>query len=118
MMVFAESVLASVKGGSQPGFRPYIHGEHTAFGASAHYVTDGREKYVWLGWSGAEQLFDLREDPQEMRDLSMVTPQRTAHWREILVRELADRSEGLARDGKLVAHVNVPPVMEHVIRKA
>lgn len=85
--------------------RPSVHGEHTMFGQSMQWLTDGREKYVWLSGSGTEQLFDLTCDPQELNDL-MRTPQggsRAARWREALIAELAGREEGFTDGQRLIA---------------
>ncbi len=74
-------------------WREFLHGEHTGFGQSIHYLTDGRHKYVWWSGTGREQLFDLQTDPQECRDLthSATLP----IWRGRLIECLGSREEGL-----------------------
>ena len=48
--------------GQQIPWRNYLHGEHSwcySHEQAMHYLTDGREKYIWLAHLGKEQLFDL-----------------------------------------------------------
>ena len=47
---------------STPGCYEYEHGNH--------YVTDGRHKYVWYTQTDREHLFNLDEDPLELKDLA------------------------------------------------
>jgi hypothetical protein len=51
-------------------WRSYVHGEHTILGQSQHWITDGREKYLWWSGTGHEQLFALSDDPQELHNLA------------------------------------------------
>lgn len=95
--------------GDAAGWRPYLHGEHTGFGQSIEYLTDGRHKYVWWSGTGREQHFDLLSDPQERHDLW-----RSADielWRRRLVECLTGREEGFVADGKLVTGRPVKPVL-------
>ncbi|MFC7404763.1 arylsulfatase [Georgenia alba] len=96
------SVLGIARG-ADPGWRQHLHGEHTRFGQSIHFLTDGREKYIWCSGTGVEQLFDLVADPHECRDLARDARHgpRLAAWRKRLVDELADRPEGFVADGRL-----------------
>ena len=84
--------------GEQADWRPHIHGEYAD---SMHFLTDGKEKYVWFTGGGREQLFDLVEDPMECCDLSKrpESAERIASWRGRLVEELKGRPEGFT-DGK------------------
>jgi arylsulfatase A-like enzyme len=107
-----ESLLALARG-ERDGWRDYVHGEHASDGvqdvaASNHWITDGREKYVWFSQTGREQLFDLLEDPQELEDRTEQRPERVAAWRRKLIRELEGREEGYVEGGKL--QVGRPPV--------
>jgi arylsulfatase A-like enzyme len=94
--------------GTDTGWREYLHGEHgNGYGKhqSNHYLTDGKEKYVWYTDSGKEQLFDLSADPHELHDLAASKPHagRLKTWRGRLIRELADRPEGFTDGKKLIA---------------
>jgi len=90
--------------GESPPWRECLHGEHTAFGGSIHWLTDGHEKYVWLSSSGREQLFDLGDDPREVHDLAQRpdSAARVAHWRNRLVQELTGREEGFTDGARLI----------------
>lgn len=99
--------------GEIPDWREYIHGEHTHGRTSNHWLTDGREKYIWFSQTGQEQLFDLTSDPTESRELSTVPEyqERLLHWRRLMIRELVGRPEGFIQDGTLVAGRPVSPVL-------
>ncbi|HET7771653.1 MAG TPA: arylsulfatase [Chloroflexota bacterium] len=98
--------------GESVDWRLDVHGEHTTLGQSAHWLTDGREKYIWLSGSGDEQLFDLSEDPQELHDLSRRGDPRLQRWRDRMVLTLRDRPEGFVSDGALVPGRPVSPILE------
>ncbi|MDR1190466.1 MAG: arylsulfatase [Verrucomicrobiales bacterium] len=102
------SLLAQARGAAG-GVREQLHGELTMLGQSCQWLTDGREKYLWFSRAGREQLFDLRTDPHECRDLARVpaSTARLAWWRTRLAEELAGRAEGFAQDGRL--HPGCPP---------
>lgn len=106
------SVLPLARGGDVP-WRSFLHGEHVHLGQSVHWLVGGGEKYVWCSGTGAEQLFDLRADPQErhdrVRDPDGAVPLR--RWRARLVEVLADRPEGFVRNGTLVTGRPVDEVL-------
>lgn len=85
-------------------WREFLHGEHTLFGESMQWLTDGRSKYIWLSQSGREQLFDLVEDPDELVDLgdSPDHADELSLWRQRLITVLEGREEGFVLDGRLV----------------
>ncbi len=104
--VEGKSFLAQARGEKKP-IRDYLQGELTLFGQSIQWVTDGREKYIWLSKHGIEQFFDLEVDPQELHDLARepgpkVKP-RLDLWRSRLVSELEGRPEGYVKNGQLIA---------------
>ena len=103
--VEGHNVLPQARGGGRP-VREYLHGELALFGQSMQWVTDGKEKYVWLSKDGGEQFFDLQVDPRELHDLALepspATVRRLDSWRERLTRELAGRPEGYVENGRLV----------------
>lgn len=116
--VEGKSLLPAAKG-DKSAVREYLHGEHGAFGGSMHWLTDGRQKYIWLSWSGHEQLFDLQKDPQEMHDLAADSANASAvgKWREKLICELTDREEGYVDGGKLVPGGKVTACLSHLFKK-
>jgi len=92
--------------GKQPTWRPYLHGEHAG---TAHFLTDGVEKYIWFAADGREQFFNLKDDPTECHDLSRTV--NLAEWRNRLIRELRNRPEGFTDGKKLIAGCRYAPVI-------
>ncbi len=99
--------------GQDVKWRSHIHGEHVYRDESVHWVTDGREKFIWHSGSGREMFFDLTNDPQELHDLSQEQQcaQRLAHWRCVLIQELAGREEGFSDGRQLITSRPVKPVL-------
>lgn len=114
--VDGKSLLPFARGESVP-WREYIHGEHTQGEMSNHWLTDGKEKYIWFSQTGREQFFDLRTDPRECQDLSTRSDSgdRLSLWREKMVKELQNRPEGFVADGKLVAGRPVSPLLTEAL---
>ncbi len=88
-------------------WRDWIDLEHGACYAKENVwtgLTDGRWKYVFHAYGGREQLFDLWNDPHELRDLAADTSHvgilRT--WRERMVEHLSERGETFVKNGRLV----------------
>jgi arylsulfatase len=109
------SLLPSARG-KQTEWREYVHGEHAAKERSHHYVTDGKEKYIWFSQTGEEQLFDLRCDPRERACLSEspAHQERLRFWRGKLVQELAGREEGYSDGKRLVIGCKPQMVLRHI----
>jgi arylsulfatase A-like enzyme len=87
-------------------WREYIHGEHcTCYSPEQEmqYVTDGKQKFIWLPQIGVEQFFDLTTDPGECRNLvaDPAWQKPVDLWRGRLISELAARNCGWVKDGKL-----------------
>lgn len=83
--------------------RTWLHGEHADFsGPTAnHFLTDGRWKYIHFSVSGREHLFDLANDPRELRDLVNQPPHKEIlkHCRENLA---------VLREGTMQGHDPAP----------
>jgi len=99
--VTGRSVLAAIR---REPWREFLHGEHSpcySLEEAMHYLTDGREKYVWFPVTGEEQLFDLISDRDELHDLAKdaAGADRVALWRARLIELLARRGDGFS-DGK------------------
>jgi arylsulfatase len=99
--------LLSLARGETEGWRDFVQGEHTTCYDAEHgmqYVTDGCEKYVWFHHTGAEQFFDLDEDPLECNDLSADPAQqaRIDVWRRRLAEVNEQRGDPRGAGGKLV----------------
>lgn len=98
--VEGRSLLRLCRGESEPDWREFHHIEHAPL---YHAMTDGEEKFVWFAHNGAEQFFDLREDPREQTDLidSPLHQERIAVWRHHLMEELTGRPERFT-DGRVL----------------
>lgn len=61
----------------------------------------GRQKCIFNFYTGAEQFFDLDNDPGETRDLAGDSARRAtlASWRERLASHLAARGAAWVKDG-------------------
>ena len=102
--VTGKSVLDAVRG--KP-WREFMHGEHSPcydLKHGMHYLTDGREKYIWYVITGEEQLFDLTRDRGECHDLAKAPAQadRLGVWRDRLVKLLHERGDGFSDGQKLI----------------
>jgi len=66
-------------------------------------VAGDRYKYVYHAPTGEEQLFDLREDPGELRDLAKAAGRRTlvSEWRGRMIEVLAERGAPFVVNGDL-----------------
>jgi arylsulfatase len=101
-----KSLLPLLRGATEQ-WRPWIDLEHNVcYGPSNHYnaLTDGRAKFIYHAQHGEEQLFDLQEDPGELRDLAKdpANARRVREWRQRLVEHLAERGERFVVKGDLV----------------
>ena len=83
-------------------WREYVHGEHARGKLSNHWITNGKEMFIWYSQTGRDQYFDLEKDPVNMNDLSHKWPNRVKYLRTCLVAELKGREEGYVKAGKLV----------------
>jgi len=103
--------------GEAASVREDLHGEHTHLGQGLHWLTDGREKYIWFSADGHEQLFDLKTDPGELHDLARDTgaSDRVARWRARMAEVLAGREEGFSDGKRLVPGRPVTAVLRNVL---
>jgi hypothetical protein len=60
-------------------------------------------KYIFHARDGEEQLFDLRQDPHELKNLAPETAHSSelSQWRERLITHLSIRGERFVKNGKL-----------------
>jgi arylsulfatase A-like enzyme len=101
--VEGSSVLPLARGDHET-WREYVLGEYDLGILPHYYLTDGKEKYIWLTRSGKEQLFNLLDDPQECVNLAVQAgcTDRLLRWRQRLVEELKDRKEGYSDGQRLL----------------
>lgn len=86
-------------------WRPYIDIEHATCYTQDNYwcaLTDGTWKYIWFFRTGEEQLFNLKNDPGEITELSQKNEGELENWRQRMVEHLSERGEEFVKDGKLV----------------
>lgn len=112
--VDGHSLAPYLRGEGEP-VREWLHGEHVHWGQSLQWVTDGKVKYVWGSARGIEQLFDLVEDPGELRNLASLPEYAVLRneWRGRLIQDLTGREEGFVADGELVTGRPVVTILEH-----
>jgi len=102
--VDGSDLLPAIEGGTAR--REFVHGECAdvaTLNSGMHFVTDGKQKYIWFPGLGEEQFFDLTADPCELDNLagsSESTPD-LHRWRERLIGVLQERSEGFVQRGRL-----------------
>jgi arylsulfatase len=99
--------LLPLLNGKTAGWREYLDLEHgVCYSPQNHWnaLTDGREKYIYHAYDGAEQLFDLDRHPLELDDLSAqsAAATRVSNWRGRMVAHLAPRGDAFVKNGKLV----------------
>ena len=99
--------------------REFIHGEHTAGEIiCSQFVTDGKIKYCYDTFHGREQLFDLGEDPKELKNLAYLPEYRDilALWKNRLIEVLEKRpQDGLVINGELATGISPPPVRKELL---
>jgi arylsulfatase A-like enzyme len=98
------SVLRAIR---EEPWREFLHGEHSpcySLLEAMHYLTDGKEKYIWFPATGEEQLFDLANDRQECVDLASVPVHRdrVIAWRRRLIALLVERGDGFSDGERLL----------------
>jgi len=115
--VEGKSVLPLLRNEENITWREYIHGEHAYGKESFHYVTNGKEKYIWFSQTGVEQFFDLENDPEEKENLvqSEAYRDRITLRRQQLIKELAGREEGYSDGEKLIVGQPVKATLRHVL---
>lgn len=93
--------------------RDYIHGEHSFGEYSSQFILTKDWKYIWFPIKNEEQLFDLKNDCDEMNDLSNNFDYKNTinNLRKILIEELKDREEGFVKDGKLIKKDYIDPTL-------
>ncbi len=88
-------------------------------------LTDGKYKYIYFTLTGQQQLFDLQNDPHEMKDLASEklfknNEQLVKKWRKKMIKHLKIRGEEWVKNNELVIQkqsiyfgVNHPKFLEN-----
>lgn len=98
-------------------WRDYIHGEHSFGAGSHHFLTNGKEKYIWFSQSGKEQLFNLEKDPKEVVNLAIKKEyqNRLHFFRQRLIEELNGREEGYTDGRNLITGRTPKSCLSHLV---
>ncbi len=100
-----KSLLPVLRGNSKK-VRSYLHAEHSpCYSQEQAYqmLIDGKYKYIWRPADNSEQLFNLKDDPQELKDLSLSNKNESKlnFWRNKLIDKLKDRPGGFVENNSL-----------------
>lgn len=101
--------------GKEIKWRDYLHGEHVYGVESYHYITNGKDKYIWYSQTGKEQFFDLEKDPQERHNAigDAEYQENITLRRSQLIEELKGREEGFIDEDTLIVGRPIKPTLSH-----
>jgi len=99
------SVLSLLRNPSAP-WRPYIDLEHATCYEQHNYwcaLTDAHFKYIYFFSTGEEQLFNLTDDPHELKNIvnDKKYGKELSKWRQNMFNHLSVRGEPFINNGKL-----------------
>ena len=85
-------------------WRKSLCGKHVLGQYSNQWFLNYPYKYIWYTQTGKEQLFNLQEDPNEMKDLleDAIYSKIVKDLRKELISHLEDREEGFVKDNALI----------------
>jgi arylsulfatase A-like enzyme len=89
--------------GKTEGWREWLDLEHGVCYDNANQwtaLTDGRWKYIFHGYTGEEQLFDLTKDRAELHNRTD-DAERLRLWRGRMIAHLEARGDAWVKGGKL-----------------
>lgn len=97
--------------------RDYLHGEHSYWEDSYHYITNGDEKYIWYSQTGVEQYFRLTDDPYELKNErnNSLYAKRVKGLRQLLIKELSGREEGYTDGTQLFVGKKPKTCLNHIL---
>lgn len=95
--------------------RTYVHGEHEYGLYSNHFIVSKHYKYIWFSQTGREQLFNMIEDPKELKDLvnDKSSQDVLVQYRSYLIQELKDREEGYSDGQSLIVGREAKAVLDN-----
>jgi hypothetical protein len=87
-----------------PHQRNWLYGECSEGVKATRMIHDGRFKLIYYAVGNRIQLFDLQQDPQELKDISTSPAHAGVRERltQLLIKELYGEDEMWVQDGKLV----------------
>lgn len=91
----------------------YIHGEHSFGEDSSQFIVTSEWKYIWFPVKNKEQFFDLKNDPNELKNEinNIDFIEVINELRNYLIEELNDREEGYVINGKLQKKQHIKPTL-------
>lgn len=98
--------LTYLLNGNSDKWRKYIDMEHATCYSKDNYwcaLTDGKIKYIWRFSTGEEELFDLKNDPHESRNV-IHDKKYSKVYKELknaMIEHLSERGDEFVKDGKL-----------------
>lgn len=104
----------------QENVREFLHGEHFLGGGRAvHFVVSENDKYIWFSNDGKEQYFDLKNDPNECKNLinDENFKERIDILRKFLIKDLENREEGFSDGKTLIPNNNAKPTLSFLKNK-
>jgi arylsulfatase A-like enzyme len=116
--VTGSSILAAVR---NEQWREFLHGEHSPCYSNKeamHYLTNGREKYIWFPASETEWFFDLAADRYERRNLANdpAYHDQVEKCRKRLIELLVERNDGFSDGKKLLRVERWNPVVKEKLQ--
>ena len=90
--------------GNCEGWRREIHGEHSLGLDSSQYILTEKWKFIWFPVKNTYQLFDMINDPNEMKNLYYDKKYESIIYemKHKLVGYLKGREEGFVKNGQLI----------------
>ena len=105
--------LDSQKTSSKGKIHEFLHGEHEMGEYSTQFILTKEWKYIWYSQTGEEQLFNLKKDPDERKDLinEKEYSEIIQELRKYLIESLTGREEEYVENGRLVIGKHPKPTL-------
>ena len=103
----------SKKTSSKGKIHDFLHGEHEMGEYSTQFILTKEWKYIWYSQTGEEQLFNLKKDPDERKDLinEKEYSEIIQELRKYLIESLTGREEEYVENGRLVIGKHPKPTL-------
>ncbi|WP_156299581.1 arylsulfatase [Streptobacillus canis] len=105
-----KSIVKTIK--NDEPIHEYIHGEHALDDYSSQFIITKDWKYIWYSKSGIEQLFNISNDENELKDLINENKEVANKLRDYLIQALKDREEGYVQDNKLIKGIKAKTTLD------
>ena len=103
----------SQKTSSKGKIHDFLHGEHEMGEYSTQFILTKEWKYIWYSQTGEEQLFNLKKDPDERKDLinEKEYSEIIQELRKYLIESLTGREEEYVENRRLVIGKHPKPTL-------